>query len=137
MIRTVKKAIQVALLGVFLLSLQPTDARSSALPARDILVSGGEDASGTVLDSVDIFDPTTLSFSVGPTMASPRIFHVEAPLNGRFILFAGGLGAANATTSLNDAQLFDRTTGSFIPTGAMSVPIRTMQSRSNTSRAAS
>jgi hypothetical protein len=87
------------------------------LPATDIVVSGGENNSMTILATTDIFDPGTLTFSVGPTMAHSRVFHAQVPLGGRFILIAGGIDKNN--NPLDDAELLDRTTGTFTSTGSL------------------
>jgi hypothetical protein len=114
---------------ILIILLATSHAWCGSLPANDIVISGGEDASSAVLDSTDIFDPKTLSFSVGPTMAEARVFHAQVPLGGRFVLIAGGL---KTSTILTDAELLDRTTGTFTPTGSMEPATLRQRSRCST-----
>jgi hypothetical protein len=109
--------IRMITASLVLIALAAGHAWCGVLPTNDIVVSGGGDATGFPVDSIEIFNPKTLSFSLGPPMAHQRIFHAQVPLGGRFILIAGGV--AKGGILLDDAELLDSTTGTLAATGSM------------------
>ncbi len=85
---------------------------------RTVILAGGQsDAQGTVvLDSSDVFDPSTNTISSGPTLAWARTHHTAVlyPAQaGLQVLFAGGLGAAvtGPPAFLNNAEVLDVSSG--------------------------
>jgi hypothetical protein len=111
--------IRMITASLVLIALAAGHAWCGVLPTNDIVVSGGEDATGFAVDSIEIFNPKTLSFSLGPPMAHQRFFHAQVPLGGRFVLIAGGAGGPTGAIPLNDAELLDSTTGTLAATGSM------------------
>lgn len=89
----------------------------------DVLVTGGGQGTlttATGLASTEIWDFRHLRARTGPTMGSARAVHIAVPLtNGRTLLI-GGVDAAG--TVLATCELYDPTTNSFLPTGAMALP---------------
>jgi hypothetical protein len=94
-----------------------TGAVAAPLPDGRVLLAGGsyEDGSSVFdLDSAEIFDPATGSFSATDwRMTVPRTGAVAAPLPGGRVLVAGG-GPYDAQS----AEIFDPATG-FSSTGSM------------------
>jgi hypothetical protein len=94
-----------------------------AAPLADgrVLVAGGHDptnfADFTVLQSAEIFDPRTGTFSPTGSMTVPRDSAASAPLPDGRVLVAGGNNAGGA---LKSAEIFDPATGTFSPAADMS-----------------
>jgi hypothetical protein len=98
-------------------------AATAPLPDGRVLQAGGASASGDFdppyfgrLQSAEIFDPPTNTFSPTGSMSEVRSGAFAAPLPGGNVLVAGGYGAG----PLSSAEIYDPTTGTFSPTGSMS-----------------
>jgi len=93
------------------LSVQLQDGRT--------LLIGGADATGTVLSSCEIYDPSTNSFSATGSMGTPRILHAACLLNDGRVIVAGGTSTltpdvvAAITGTLNTAEVYNPTTGTW------------------------
>jgi hypothetical protein len=74
------------------------EARSlaTATVLRDgrVLVAGGEDALERPLASVEIFDPKSNTWSLGPPLPAPRVHHTARLLENGELLIAGGGASA-------------------------------------------
>ena len=80
-----------------------------------ILITGGQDNLGNVLDSAELYDPTTRKFTaVGNTMSDRRIFHTATLLLSGKVLVAGGATDLSGDTT-NSADIYDPTSNSFTP----------------------
>ena len=81
-----------------------------------VLVAGGLDNSGNVLDSAEVYDPGERKFiAVSNTMSDRRVFHTATLLpSGRVLLTGGATNLSGDTT--NSADLYDPATNSFTPT---------------------
>jgi hypothetical protein len=76
-----------------------------------VLVAGGSDVSGTSLDSAELFDPATLSWTpVTATLSVARASH-SATLVGSSVVLAGG----NNSGPLLDTEIYDIATETFAP----------------------
>ena len=89
-------------------------AVAASLPGGKVLIAGGADST-TVLQSAELFDPTTNTFSAltasgSSELQTARQGAVAAPLPGGKVLIAGGF---DGTSVLQSAELFDPTTNTF------------------------
>ena len=110
------------------LAARRAGATAVLLPDGRVLVAGGRGggaggpAAPECLNSAEIYDPATGTFSITVTMTASRcvLWWSDAPVlaSGK-VLIAGGLTASSAA-GLRSAELFDPATMTFSPTGSMS-----------------
>jgi len=84
--------------------------------------AGGLDAGGflPILNTAEIYDPSTGIFRTTGNMVVPRITHTATPLDDGRVLITGGIdrhGGGGAAVA--SAELYDPATGTFTPTGGM------------------
>jgi hypothetical protein len=89
----------------------------------DILITGGEDGTGTVLATAELYHPVAATFTRVGTMTTARALHTavlitSGPETG-YVLIAGGIDSAGNT--LRTAELFNPATGKFTATRSMKV----------------
>jgi len=90
-----------------------------------ILVAGGYTDVEIALASAEVYDPTADAFNPTGSMADARGLHTATRLADGRVLIAGGGPASwvgNGLPYLASAELYDPATGTFSPTGAMSMP---------------
>ncbi|MDB5107383.1 MAG: Branched-chain amino acid transporter, amino acid-binding protein [Candidatus Binatus sp.] len=98
------------------MSLPRVGFTATPLNNGKILLVGGLDGSGNVLDTGEIYDPATLKFSlVRNTMTDRRAFHGATLLQGGKVLLTGGVTNLSGGTT-NTADLYDPITNFFTPT---------------------
>jgi hypothetical protein len=81
-----------------------------------VLVTGGRGAS-TILDTAELFDPDTTTFTPTGRMTTARSFHSATLLPDGRVLVAGGMDSATPS-----AELYDPSNGTFAATGPMLTP---------------
>ena len=85
-----------------------------------VLLAGGWGASSAgPLDTTELYDPSTRSFSAGPRLAVGRGGIAAVRLRDGRVLLTGGFTGNKPTTSI--AELFDPLTNSIAPAGRMTV----------------
>lgn len=99
-------------------------ARAAAVDVRledgRVLVIGGADADFNFLDSAEIYDPSTGTWSFTGLMNEPRFEDfVGVLLPGRKVLIAGGFGPP--FDALSSAEIYDEASNTWTPTGSMNV----------------
>lgn len=105
-------------------------AEKTVLTDGRVLVTGGAILPDfTTQDSAEIFDPETLSFTMlSSKLSDPKWSHEAIRLTDGRVLIMGGRTAQNPSTPgarvLASADLFDPSTDTFTPTGAMQVERR-------------
>ena len=75
-----------------------------------VFLSGGgaDDGSGPLLASIEIFDPSTDTFTSGGSMTSARYAHTSTVLrSGKVLITGGGKGPSVPTTPLASTELYD------------------------------
>ncbi len=84
-----------------------------------VLLAGGTNTSGNVLNTAEIYDPVAGTFSSTGNLTAPngRATHASVLLPNGQVLLLGGLD--NAGNPLATAELYDPTNGGFFPTGSM------------------
>ncbi len=90
---------------------------ATLLPNGTVLVAGGEDANGNILNSAELYNPATGTFALTGSMNAPRVFHSAVLLNNGQVLMVGGDGGA--TADLGRGELYDPATGQFTLTGTL------------------
>ena len=94
---------------------------ATLLPSGKVLIAGGDAAffsfyyyyGNSPLNTAELYDPSSGTFSSTSKMAVPRSFHTATLLTTGKVLIAGGPDAT--------AELFDPATGTFTSTGSMTV----------------
>ncbi len=99
-------------------------AVAAPLPDGDVLIAGGED-NGTYLQSAELYDPATGTFSALPAsdsteLQTARSGAVAAPLPDGGVLIAGGL---NDVAYLQSAELYEPGATASIAGGALGAQI--------------
>jgi hypothetical protein len=101
------------------------DAVAAPLADGRVLVAGGVDPTkltpSAVVNTAEIYDPVTGTFSPTGSMTVPRADAAAAPLPDGRVLVAGGRDGIHPDQALQSAEIFDPATGSFAPTGDMTV----------------
>ena len=109
--------------GIFTMAHPMPTAReqhtATLLADGSVLIVGGTTSTGTgdvqPTATVEVYDPSTGSFSVAGSMAVARTLHTATLLPSGKVLVAGG-GDENST-----AEVYDPATGSFSITGGMEI----------------
>ncbi|MGQ0508588.1 MAG: kelch repeat-containing protein [Myxococcaceae bacterium] len=90
------------------LSTARADAILTALPSGRVLMASGQTgtANSTIVNTTEIYDPATGTWSAGPTMATGHGAHASITVlpNGQ-VLMAGGRG--NSNNAVQSVELFD------------------------------
>ena len=116
--------------GTFSQTGSMTTARvwHTAAPLADgrVLIAGGGDGSRTGLASAELYDARTGTFSATGSMTISRQNHSATLLaDGRVLVAGGGAfgpgGVPLSNGPLTSAELYDPKTGTFRPTGSMTV----------------
>jgi N-acetylneuraminic acid mutarotase len=95
---------------------------ATLLPNGQVLVAGGQDASGLALASAELYNPTTGTWTVTGSMATARRSHTATLLANGEVLVVGGIGNSNPQAPcLASAELYNPSTGQWTPTGNMTV----------------
>lgn len=81
-----------------------------------VLVAGGGLADGSVLNQVELYDPTTGKWVTTGSLSQPRMGHSATLLSGGRILVVGGWDGSAYVAS---AELYDPTKGTWTVTGAL------------------
>src|SRR5208337_279623 len=87
-----------------------------------VLIAGGYFSNGSsiaVLNSAEVYDPTTGTFTVTSNLNTARVFHTASLLSNGMVLIAGGWGINSSGSGfavLTSAELYDPANGTSTPT---------------------
>jgi len=98
---------------------------ATLLPNGKVLIAGGVDTVPHVSTSAELYDPSSGVFSATGSMSVPRSSHTATLLpDGKVLITGGSAGILNQASGVDTttAELYDPLTGTFTPTGQMSVP---------------
>jgi hypothetical protein len=90
-----------------------------AVPLLDgrVLLIGGANSSGAILNSCEIYNPATNSFSATNPMSTPRMLHAACRLADGRVMVAGGVSALDPAnlvlTALNSVEIWNPATGTW------------------------
>jgi N-acetylneuraminic acid mutarotase len=95
---------------------------AALLPNGKVLVTGGlrfQSGQFFVLNSAELYDPATGSWSSAGTMNSPRFFHITTLLPNGKVLVASGSNNTDPLTPVKSGELYDPASGSWTLTGEL------------------
>ena len=113
--------------GVFSITGSMSTWRSGStaklLPNGKVLIAGGNgdfDFNRTILNTVELYDPTTEQFSFSGSMIATRSRHSASLLMNGNVLIAGGIDASGIIKA--NAEIYNCESGTFAATGSMGIP---------------
>ncbi|MEV6569367.1 Kelch repeat-containing protein [Streptomyces kronopolitis] len=113
-----------ALAGTFTATGSMTTARQFQTATRlddgAALITGGNNGSGVVLASAELYDPASGTFTATGTMTTPRELQTATLLANGTVLITGGISGPGAV--LASAELYEPASGTFTSTGNMTTP---------------
>ncbi len=90
---------------------------ATILPSGKVLVAGGD----SVGNRAELYDPASGTWSATGTMTTNRSDHTAILLANGLVLVAGGFSGGRPGSLLSSAELYDPATGTWPPTGGMSI----------------
>jgi N-acetylneuraminic acid mutarotase len=90
------------------------------LPDGKVLVAGGRSGNSAFVNSAELYDPATETWSYTGSLNTPRAAHTATLLPNGKVLAAGGYNLRdNSPNALNSAELYDPATGTWSSTGSL------------------
>jgi hypothetical protein len=88
---------------------------ATRLANGEVLIVGGENNSGQMLASAELYDPATDTFSPTGSLLNPRALHTASLLPDGTVLIAGGfyITPQSQYESLSTAEIYDPVAGTF------------------------
>jgi len=90
---------------------------ATRLANGQVLVTGGKNTLGEILNTTELYDPTTETWTSTGNMNSIRVYHTATLLSSGKVLVTGG--QINSSAYLNTAELYDPSTGIWSSAGTM------------------
>ncbi len=88
-------------------------ATATLLGDGTVLITGGLDTSGNALNTAELYNPGTGTFTAAGTMTSPRAIHTATLLGNGKVLLAGGSTSDFYPDALDTAEIYDPKTATF------------------------
>ncbi len=114
--------------GQRVMALSMTTPRADAAAVKllngKVLICGGTSTGlvGGVLNSAELYNPATETFEPTGSMNDPRQGQTITLLKDGRVLVTGGARNIGYRAELSSAEIYDPASGTFSPTGSMSVP---------------
>ncbi|MBA3832293.1 MAG: hypothetical protein H0X34_10465 [Chthoniobacterales bacterium] len=89
---------------------------ATLLSNGQVLVAGGEDSDGFLLNSAELYSPAARTWTATGSLGTRRAFHTATLLPSGKVLVAGGL---DGPEFLKSAELYDPAAGTWTPTASM------------------
>ena len=93
---------------------------ATLLPNGQVLLAGGQTNGGETA-TAELFDPASNTFTATGSMISARGQQTATLLSNGKVLMTGGINCPTTCSVNNTAELYDPSSGTFAPTGSMSV----------------
>lgn len=98
---------------------------ATLLPDGKVLVAGGQNASGAT-SSAELYDPATGLWTTTGSMTTARVSHMailitQGGLAGKVLVAGGSSICSGCTPILDNAELYDPSTGLWADTGSMTI----------------
>lgn len=108
-IQVENRAMEAEALWVGITPMIEARASHAAVRLDDgrVVVMGGSGADGTVLNSVEIYDPSTNQWTMAEPMAQARFSHVATLLPDGRVLVSGGISQTKQPPYLDTVEIFD------------------------------
>jgi len=92
---------------------------ATLLPNGKVLLAGGAGGSdnSSILDTAELYDPATGTWSATGRLRGARYAHTATPLQNGKVLVAGGSNDGDLASTLDTAELYDPATGMWSITG--------------------
>lgn len=90
-----------------------------SVPLTDnrVLIIGGADNTGVILNTCEVYDPTTNTFTATGSMATPRMLHAACRLADGRVMVAGGVSALDlpnlTVTALSSVEIWNPATNTW------------------------
>jgi hypothetical protein len=95
---------------------------ATRMPDGSVVVVGGMGASGKALDSVEIWNPETRTWTEGPTLQTARLRHSATLLRDGRLMVAGGAGPNGTDTA--EVEILDAGRNSWSRAAPLLLPLR-------------
>jgi len=93
---------------------------ATLLPNGEVLVAGGQDASGAALASAELYNPITGTWRLTGSMVTARKSHTATLFANGEVLVVGGIGNSNPQAPcVASTELYNPSTGQWTPTGSL------------------
>ena len=88
----------------------------------EVLITGGQTSNGTILNTAELYNPLTGTFTLTGPMQYSRWMHTATLLSDGTVLIVGGsgfLGSSGTANLLDTAEIYTPSTNQFTPVGDM------------------
>jgi hypothetical protein len=95
--------------------------KATLLPNGKVLVEGGQDSSGAILLTSELFDPAGGTWTPTGSLADFRADHTATLLTNGKVLVTGGLVVRPGDSSLRTAEVYDSAKETWTATGSLTI----------------
>lgn len=97
---------------------------ATLLTNGQVLIAGGSDSNWNQVGTAELYDPASGIFTFTGSLNGTRTSHTATLLNNGKVLMVGGWNSSGGTITSDAAgsELYDPTTGTFVPSGNLNTP---------------